>query len=213
MTRIAGFEEFAQARGDAAMFYTLTCPSRMHARLAKDGDPNPKYDGTSPRAAQEYLRRQWANARAKLDRSGAGVYGFRVAEPHHDGTPHWHLLLFMRPDYAAGATDILQQYAREVDVAELDSDAAREARFKAVPIDWSRGSAASYVAKYIAKNVDGFKGGEDLEAEGTAHASDTVKRVDTWASTWGIRQFQQIRGARRHVKRGPPRPPCAPQQL
>src|SRR5258708_3103445 len=186
MTRIAGFEEFAQARGDAAMFYTLTCPSRMHARLAKTGEPNPKYDGTSPRAAQEYLRRQWANARAKLDRSGAGVYGFRVAEPHHDGTPHWHLLLFMRPDYAAGATDILQQYAREVDVAELDSDAAREARFKAVPIDWSRGSAASYVAKYIAKNVDGFKSGEGLEADGIAHASATVKRVDTWATTWGI---------------------------
>lgn len=194
MTRIAGFEEFAQARGDAAMFFTLTCPSRMHARFAKSGEPNPKYDGTSPRAAQEHLRRQWAKARAKMHRRGAWIYGFRIAEPHHDGTPHWHLLLFMRPDYVTGVNAILEHYASEVDAAELDSDGARGARFKVVAIDWSRGSAAGYIAKYVAKNVDGFNVGEDLEAESVACVSDTVKRVDTWASTWGIRQFQQIGG-------------------
>ncbi len=194
MTRIAGFEEFAQARGDAAMFYTITAPSRMHARLAKSGEANPKYDGTSPRGAQEHLRRMWARARAKLHRRGAWVYGFRIAEPHHDGTPHWHLLLFMRPEYAAGVTAILEGYAHETDAEELSSAAAREARFKAVAIDWSRGSAAGYVAKYVAKNVDGFNVGDDFEAEGAADASDTVRRVDAWASTWGIRQFQQVGG-------------------
>jgi hypothetical protein len=129
-----------------------------------------------------------------MHRSGAWVYGFRIAEPHHDGTPHWHLLLFMRPDYAAGVTAILEHYARELDAAELDSNEARDARFKAVAIDSSRGSAAGYVAKYVAKNLDGFAVGEDFEAERTADASDSVKRVDAWRSTWGIRQFQQIGG-------------------
>lgn len=32
---------------------------------------------------------------AALKRWNAPVYGFRVCEAHHDGTPHWHLLLFL----------------------------------------------------------------------------------------------------------------------
>lgn len=194
MTRIAGFERFAQARGDAAMFYTLTCPSRMHARHAATGEENAKYDGTTPKAAQDYLARLWARARAKLHRRGAWVYGFRIAEPHHDGTPHWHLLLFCRPSYSAGVTAILEDYAHEADPEELSTQAAREARFKAIEIDPELGSAAGYVAKYVAKNIDGHAVGDDLEAAEPVDAGSSAARVDAWASTWGIRQFQQVGG-------------------
>jgi hypothetical protein len=204
MTRIRGFEEFAQARGDAALFITATCPSRMHARHASSGQENEKYDGTTPRQAQEYLTRTWAKTRAALKRAGVWVYGFRIVEPHHDGTPHWHLLLFMRPDYAAGALKVMGGYFSETDSAELSSEAARTARFAHTAIDWTRGSAAGYVAKYVAKNIDGHSVGVDFEAVGagadgagggaSADASATVARVDAWASTWGIRQFQQVGG-------------------
>lgn len=192
MLRARGFEEWADAAGYVGMFYTCTAPSRMHARLAASGDENPKYDGTTPRQAQAYLGATWAKVRAKLSRAGIYLCGIRVAEPHHDGTPHWHMLLFVRAGAADIVTQVMRDYFTAEDSHELNSKDANDARFLAVTIDKSKGSAAGYVAKYISKNIDGFGVGAD--GEGGGDAQDTCSNVEAWASTWGIRQFQQIGG-------------------
>ena len=59
---------------------------------------------------------------AALKRLNAPVYGFRVCEAHHDGTPHWHLLLFMRPEDRNRVIGILQRYALTDDHDELVRD-------------------------------------------------------------------------------------------
>lgn len=188
MTRIRGFEEVAREAGHAGEFYTLTCPSRMHAWLAKPGAPNPNYDGTNPREAQKYLTKVWSCIRAAATRKGLEFYGFRVAEPQHDATPHWHFLLFMSADQVETVRGLFKHYALQMDGTE---PGAAQHRFRAVAIDWNKGSAAGYIAKYISKNIDGF--GIDIGVYGE-EPKEAAQRVIAWASNWGIRQFQQIGG-------------------
>lgn len=231
MTRIAGFEQIARDSDHAAYFVTVTCPARMHAWRTKPGrtwetEANPRWDGTAPDEAQRHLSRQWARFRAAADRAGLKLYGFRIAEPNHDGTPHWHLLLFFpqvatgagvvaveesgaggagggpgcgvagrlatnhgRPAYRVAVRLLRRYFLHACDPTE---PGARRHRVKLERIDWTRGSAAGYVAKYVAKNIDGYKVEKDLYGNDCLTAS---RRVDAWASTWRIRQFQQVGGA------------------
>ena len=187
MVRIRGFEMVADHLRHIGEFYTLTTPSRMHACL-HTGAINPRHDGTTTLEAHQYLTHLWGLIRAELDRKDIRHYGFRVVEPHHDGTPHWHFLLFMPEKNRETVRRIMRHYAL------LDSGnepGAQEHRFKAVPIDPDKGSAAGYIAKYIAKNIDGYA--LDCDSYGN-DAIQAAERITAWANTWGIRQFQQIGG-------------------
>lgn len=188
MTRIAGFEHIAQALGHEAAFITLTCPSRFHARHFLSGEPNDRHDGSKPRQAQAYLRQVWARIRAKLARDDCPVYGFRIAEPHHDATPHWHLLLFVEKSKLGELEAVCRYYAMQ---DSSDEPGAAEHRLEWVRIDPGKGGAAGYIAKYVSKNLDGH--GIEADHEGT-DAKSGAARVDAWASAWSARQFQQIGG-------------------
>lgn len=198
MTRLAGFERVADDLGHVGEFVTLTCPSRMHrSTVVRKGAyvvENPKYDGTTPRQAQQYLGQVWARIRAELARRGVRVYGFRVAEPHHDGCPHWHLLLFMPERARYGVRGVFRKYG----LADSPNEkGARQRRVTFKAIDRSQGSATGYVAKYIAKNIDGFGLEGDEAGQGGDWCADPIEgaeRVDAWAACWGIRQFQQVGG-------------------
>lgn len=186
MTRIKGEEEAAKQSGYEALFLTWTCPSRMHARMSKSGQPNQKYDGTEPGKAHQYLCKQFSKARAKNSREGLRLFGLRVVEPHHDGTPHWHLLVFVHKSDRRQLIANLRHYALEHDG---DEPGAAKTRFTVKLIDPKKGSAVGYVAKYVSKNLDGESVGLDFEADGD-NASNTCSRVLVWSKTWRIRQFQ-----------------------
>lgn len=273
MTRLKGSEELADAAGFPGMMVSLTLPSRFHAvkQLGHKWKPNPRYDDEQdPRDAQAHQCAVWARIRAELARRGLVYFGMRVAEPHHDSCPHWHMLMFHQPAWPGEATRaagpriraIIRRYAlgkgeREAPkvgavLAELVGDkpvsVVRQVQVRRAPwrykkqalealrplaelavhewkveerqrqngepgakahrvdftlIDKAKGSAVAYVAKYISKNIDGHAVGEHKTAEGYTVQADWLgddviapsQRVEAWAATWGIRQFQAFGGA------------------
>ncbi|MES2163365.1 MAG: replication endonuclease [Pseudomonadota bacterium] len=199
MLRIRGFEEVADTLRHVGMFWTITCPSKYHSV----GGTNDKYNGATPRDAQAYLVKAWAGMRAALHREGIQPYGFRIAEPHTDGCPHWHMLLFVAPAHAERMSEIIRERALAEDGHE---DGAAKNRVKLVHIEAGKGTAAGYIAKYVSKNIDGAGVGDHKSFEnGSTYviAPDLFggleitasQRVTYWAQVWGIRQFQQIGGA------------------
>lgn len=218
MTRINGFEQCADTLGHVCEFLTMTCPSRFHRMKTIKGKrfvmPNNKWDGSTPVDAQRYLSKTYSRIRAKLNRDGLRMYGFRVAEANHDGCVHWHLLMFMDKSDCKEVRKIFRDYCLQEDGHERGAKKHRFTAKRIVKGKDGKGGAAAYIAKYIAKNIDGkfcnphkvdmFEG-KDLDFYG----NDTVsgaERVRAWASCWRVRQFQQIGGASvtawREIRRG-----------
>ena len=119
MTRMRGFDEISRVHGHYGCMVTLTCPSRFHKKLSKNSADNPKFDGSTPRDGADYLQKVWTQIRANLGRAGIRIYGFRVAEPHHDATPHWHLLLFMEQAHKETFRRVVAKYGCRADREEL----------------------------------------------------------------------------------------------
>ncbi|MGV8925726.1 MAG: replication endonuclease [Ewingella sp.] len=189
MTRMKGLEFVAQSRGDVGVFYTITCPSKYHATNAS-GHGNPKWNHSDVKQAQKYLTNLWARIGSKLNREDLRVYGFRVAEPHHDETPHWHLLLFMHPHEREAITKIMRDYAIKEDRDELGKNT--RARFTAKRLDPKKGSATAYIAKYISKNIDGYALDGEKDHDTGKPLKETARLAMAWASRHRIRQYQPI---------------------
>lgn len=145
------------------------------------------YPRFTARDVQDYLCALWARARAQFKKHAIAPFGIRVVEPHHDGCPHWHLLLWVAKDRATKMLAILRAKALEEDGTEAG---AADHRMKVEAIDPSKGSAVGYISKYLAKNIDGHR--MDTDDESGLSAEDGADRVAKWASNHRIRQFQTL---------------------
>ncbi|QDQ27678.1 replication endonuclease [Chitinimonas arctica] len=222
-----GMEAAAQEAGDAAVFLTITNPSRYHpsrSRFLKTdqgrkyySEPNPNWlagGKPTPREGNAALLKVFGKLRCVIKNRNWPIYGLRVVEPHADGSPHWHMLVFgPRPLLEAFVTEYETRACKE-DAAELEGMTSvqdenghwkrvpvRQARFKAVWLDnvaadgeGNRyGGPLAYILKYLAKNLTGRKNdggeiGQDFEiGKGAVEGAELVR---IWASLWGIRQFQ-----------------------
>ncbi|SYL50458.1 bacteriophage replication protein A [Klebsiella pneumoniae] len=187
MACVKGLELIAEMRGDCAVFYTITCPSRFHATL-NNGRPNPKWTSETVRQSSDYLVDTFAAFRKAMHKAGLRWYGVRVAEPHHDGTVHWHLLCFMRKKDRRTLTALLRKFAIREDRAELGKNTGP--RFKSELINPRKGTPTSYIAKYISKNIDGRGLAKEISKETGKSLRDSAEHVSAWASLHRVQQFR-----------------------
>jgi len=142
--RVNTLTTFAKERNLKPLFMTITLPSEYHiGKTTKQGKlmPNPKFNGIKPKEAVKVLTKMFA--RLRQDRSlKDGLYKenriyFRVNEPHKDGTPHTHILMFVPADRV---TRVKKAFKRLFD--SRGNDIQDDIR-----------NAASYVMKYINKTL------------------------------------------------------------
>jgi len=187
MACVKGLELIAEMRGDSAVFYTITCPSRFHSTL-NNGRPNPTWTSATVRQSSDYLVGMFAAFRKAMHKAGLRWYGVRVAEPHHDGTVHWHLLCFMRKKERRAITALLRKFAIREDRAELGNNTGP--RFKSELINPRKGTPTSYIAKYISKNIDGRGLANEISKETGRSLRDNADNVNAWASLHRVQQFR-----------------------
>lgn len=187
MACVKGLELIAEMRSDCAVFYTITCPSRFHATL-NNGRPNPKWTNETVRHSSDYLVETFAAFRKAMHKAGLRWYGVRVAEPHHDGTVHWHLLCFMRKKDRRSITALLRKFAIREDREELGKNTGP--RFKSELINPRKGTPTSYIAKYISKNIDGRGLAKEVSKETGRSLRDSAEHVTAWASLHRVQQFR-----------------------
>ncbi|AUI86603.1 replication protein [Vibrio azureus] len=211
MVRCRGCEDIGNDLGLQGLFLTLTAPSKYHNSYKRGGFID-HWNSASPRDAQSYLNNVWQRIRAKLGRKEIRWFGVRVAEPHHDGTPHWHLLIWVKPEDVMEVRDIFISYATKEDRGELHPEFEKEKerpfrkgtyigplnyrpRCDIGFIDPEKGTATGYIAKYISKNIDGYAMDDEISDETGKPVKDMAKNVSAWKSRWNIRQFQFFGGA------------------
>lgn len=170
--------------GCIAFFVTVTPPSRMHsARLARWGknkgfsEPNPKFDpAITPGLAADWLQKSWQNFRALMNEHQTQFSYFGAQEPHKDGTPHRHYIIYIR----IKDENILEHCLKTAFLYsdEPDEPGAREHRIK-IEKEHTNGGVQSYISKLLAYplktlNTEKEKKGEETNDQGDKPAAESL---------------------------------------
>ena len=158
----------AKSKKLVPIFMTITLPSEYHKmktnKSTKKLIPNPFYNGTTPRNATKELTKMFAKLRH--DRSlkeltkNERIY-YRVNEPHKDGTPHTHILMFI-PN--SSIPRVVKAFNRLFNP-------------KTNKIETKIRNASAYIMKYINKTLPLSKQSKLTEKEKYLNAWYSMNRV------------------------------------
>jgi len=171
--RVNTLEAIAKKRDLKPLFMTLTLPSEFHRKkITKKGAlvKNTKFNGTRIKESVKVLTNMFSKLRH--DRSlkelskEERIY-FRVNEPHQDGTPHTHILMFIPGDRIER---VKKAYTRIYDNRANDIQVVTD----------EINNSVAYVMKYINKTLPLSK---------KSHISEKEHYLNTWFVKHGILRF------------------------
>jgi len=148
---------------------TITVPPSMHMSYQKKST-------FSPSAVHNYILKRWQKYSSQSTQWTTPCFSFKVIEPHDDGTPHWHVMMFYTKKKQKDHQDAL------LDAFGLKS-------FKSKRIKWDILSND--------KNEDGITPREKaigylldkIKAESSSEITyeSTVSRRSAFLNVWNIR--------------------------
>lgn len=177
-----GQESYFISQGYIPVFVTLTTPAEYHPAPSHGKS---SWTGLSVRDSHDWFNERWQHMRADLAKHRIRLEGFRVTEPHKDGSEHWHIMVYVKKNQMETIKGAFSGYFGHSDHAvKFIADFAAQGKGKK-----GKASAAAYMLKYIIKSIN--RGA----AAGTSAANDQkflqeTDATDAWRSTWGIRSFQ-----------------------
>ena len=149
----AGIDEIATQAGLTAIFITLTLPPEWH--------PNPKIGRRrkgkvhGPTETDRAATRLWKRFRGRLAKSGIITLGLRVWEPHEDGCPHIHALLYVQVDQIQEVDRHCLALCHEPQHAPHLFGPPERVASRLVVINPKISKATSYISKYLTEDIDG----------------------------------------------------------
>lgn len=193
----------ARARGLVPFFLTMTLPGEWHPNPTEVITVNGKmrrirralWDRKTPRSwttahgpqeADAELQRRWALLRALWQRDGVDPEGFWSREPHEDGCPHQHGVVWVEADKAPAMVARMQEVfpgERGCKVDRINEDIARAETY-----------AMYYVLKSFNANPNDYidpkaRPANDNDGEDALGNHEAVR---AWACERGLRRFAFI---------------------
>ena len=176
MMRMFGAAKYAQNEQYSAHLITILCPKEMKASY-NNGRLNRNYLNNSAREANDFINKVWRNTRSSLDKKTKNYFGFRVAEPCKDGSPHWHMIVYSSPHDTELVISTLKKKINQ-SYRFLGEKYACKFHSKKLKEESDVKTALHYLLKSIKQNIK-----DD---------SDAKERISTWASANKIRQYAQF---------------------
>lgn len=186
-----GMQHLAEELGYKAVFLTITAPAEFH--------PNPtsgkhSWNGCYAKDAHLFINKKWeafgkdlSSKTNKIFKSKGDLFGFRVVEPHKDGTPHWHILMYVDPKHVNKTIKLCYKHfshsykALKVELIRPKSE------------DPNAASPTSYMTKYLVKSIGLKDYIKDIKADGEDVAEyNALEKIDAWRSATGIRAYQKF---------------------
>lgn len=182
---ILGMRDRAKKIGFVPIFITATLPPRYHLNPSKSGGDR-RDVRLSPSTAAKELSARWHRALCLMRHHDIRPFGIRVVEPHEDGCPHLHGLLWCEPNHRAAIEAILRRSFpadggsadAALQIKRWETRESREGR-RAIA-----GDPASYIMTYV---LETLRDGDPTDGD-----RDSSSRAKAWSAHTGIRRLSFV---------------------